>query len=92
MQWPNLSLLSSYYYEDVQLQISLLTVGFEDVYRNECVGVRCYGGRREGAYFSSREKYVFSSGNSYMLISKEEVRRGAIVIYFWKVGLTRECF
>lgn len=35
---------------------------------------------------------VFSNGDSYLAISKEEVRKGKSIIYFWEVGLAREWF
>lgn len=90
MQWPNLSFLSSYYFEDVQLEICLLTGGFEDP--NESMGVRCSGGGRGNYIFPQGKRMVFSSGNSYTVISKEEVRKGKVCYLFLEVGLAREWF
>lgn len=91
-QWPNLSFLSSCYSEDVQLQISFLTVGFEDVYFTESMGLRCSGGGRGGYIFPQRKRMVFSGGSSCMAISREEVRKGKVYDLFLEVGLAREWF
>ena len=96
MQWPNLSFLSSYYLEDMQWQISFLTVGFENVYLNESMGVRCPGGGRERSYFSSREndgllQWKFLHGTSQ---GRSEERKGSLFMSgggAWKGVVYRIC-